>query len=595
MVRNLATCTFLALLAVLFLVVLRPYPPFIIPFSIALSGLILGLAYYKATWGYLALGFLICTTPTLLPYATSLVIAAFLLARLLRSPISYQANGFLPLVLLSIGSSFLTFAHDFDFLLYSSLWSENALLSYLDRNRESCLVAALRISQYCLAYFLYGLSQKEGCLYFSRFRKGLAFGAVVACLFVIAQSQGWHPYFSIQESPVFREESRLSATFSDPNAFAVMSILLAALLIVSGQGPEKLSGILLLISAVLSTGSRTLSVGLVLFAFIFSDRWWSTKSKLYFSALVIALIAVFGEPRMNDWLRERIELKSLDRVIQSVHWEKGPQLFKSRFVFGELSMQAFSTSPVVGVGLGRFYDVQKEASLKRGIELKGWRDNANNFYLDVLCESGILGAFFVLAAILLFHQELSQSFHLKIAVLLSILLLTGPHIYFEEVLYLSAISLGAGSEQKPRGVLVPLVLSFLFISYLVFLPDITPKARGTYQLEAPTNTVWSSTFARIPICDTGVFRLRAPHPGISVKDPVTVRLTWEKEGREVRHKELIFTDTQWKTIALNELDIGSVVTIDIDHTFSPLEPGVSDDARILGVQMLWGSHFCGNP
>ena len=345
----------------------------------------------------------------------------------------------------------------YDALLSATLYRGGgirAIIHYLWDNARNWDTGPLLIAGYMQAAFLFSavyerVRERGGK---EEFIFGLALGSLSALAVLLLQLMNLFPGLNYNRTAFWVFTGRYSGTFSDPNALGVMAAILVPLF---WHFPAERRGLLYRLTAMLLfcfapwSGSRTFWVGMFMwFCFLLywslKDRPRSAKSGSFYlrGALMlvplVALIALFVNPTANRFLQENTASPGLHRLLQTLNPAEASAMVSSRLLFSRIAIKVWRGAPLLGVGLARFYELQEGAAKAIGVELGTWRDNANNFYLQILAEGGLVGLSLMLFAFFLFWRGLSggkrQSLGLMRFCLLSaaILLLTGPHLYFDE-------------------------------------------------------------------------------------------------------------------------------------------------------------------
>jgi hypothetical protein len=330
-------------------------------------------------------------------------------------------------------------------------------------------------------------------------------------------------------------------------------------------------------------------------------------------------------------LQQTLPAPALQRLIATFHWSNGGEMLKSRSIYARLAFHVWESSPWTGVGLSRFYFVQDEAAKAAGIELNGWRDNANNYYLQILSELGAFGLLLVTASFVLIGRSLRgeafdphfrndqaradmrrRAARLALA-MVAVILLTGPHLLFDEIRYLVCILLALGivhtgllefegvwRHKLMLMVLAVLIPAFYFItvgSEIQFKQRPLSTAAGFYPLEhgEDGDFAWTSGDARLLICakDRHVtIRFRTLDPSV-VSDPVAVQLSIGGDGRSEEIGSHLLTDTGWETLILSPEVFASRgvarLQINVSRLWRP-----QGDHRLLGVMVAWPENVCGS-
>lgn len=249
---------------------------------------------------------------------------------------------------------------------------------------------------------------------------------------------------------------RISATFSDPNAFGVACVVLLPLMFEhSRQCSQRLrifirAVVLVCVGLVFFSGSRAGALGLMLVgAFALVRRRYAALAGGILLVLFVCLLnlspatqAFFVSPTMPESIR---------RVANGMVLSNAAQTLFSRGLFLEISTRLLASNLWVGIGLERYRDFVVPLSFGREGVLPLWTDNSNNFYLGITVELGLLGVLCGLGVGVLFRMRQLSSRLMRVTLgSFLLLLLFGPHIEFPEVAALSAILLALTVEPRPR-------------------------------------------------------------------------------------------------------------------------------------------------
>jgi len=539
-------------------------------------------------------------------------------------------HGMLVLILSYSLSALLTFLLTFDWRVVHSIVSAGGwygLYRYLAVNTLSWhralitiagwLTSAVLIFSFCNEY--QNLLSKKTAEGVNLLVTGVTTGACGACLCFLFQWGNIHPFFSSTRSSFWQYIGRYSASFTDPNAWGVMGILVVPFLFAVSQKrlryPAWLVGGIFLLFLPWS-GSRTVWLGLgvilVLFGLRLCKKYFAQNGKtifaLAFSAGVLVLV-IIGSPGVNRKLQEIFSAPGTVRVLKTLNWDEARQMLWSRAVFAKLAIAEWNEHKLLGVGLDRFYEVHNAKAEELGMSLQGWKDNANNFYLQILSEQGLLGFGLVLCAFCFFvgalldkprdflelqnfdfsleskthlpqstshdtqfpfgnsEQRISLVRTLLAAML--IVLFVGPHLAFDEVRYFCSILFALGlCAVRPRQMkrkevswlkwamcAAVLVWTIVVSSRVAQGKLLSPKhARGFYAIEQANGQIvrWVASRGRLPICGDMSqplrIELRASNPDIQ-KDPVKVVF---RDGFDGTHQLdfLTLVDNGWKTVEL---------------------------------------------
>nr|MBP9838840.1 O-antigen ligase family protein [Pseudomonadota bacterium] len=292
---------------------------------------------------------------------------------------------------------------------------------------------------------------------------GVFGGLTLAAIITVLQILNIYPFPVYNTSAFWTLSKRLSGTFTDPNAFGLMGALILPYLYehIKSNHLKNEKLILNLILALISicflwSGSRTFFLGILIWVILslICDRR-KLINLFYFSILSILLLLSLN----TEFARTKIStlnIPAISRVSSTLNLESAKEMFYSRNIYSRIAIQVWRQSPVLGVGTGNFYNLQEKAATELQIDLHGWKDNANNFYLQILSEQGLIGLCIVIgifAGLIFFNYQSSQnlidghsSFGLRFVILFILLLFTGPHLFFEELKYLLAIVLGVSAQ-----------------------------------------------------------------------------------------------------------------------------------------------------
>ncbi|MCB0325053.1 MAG: O-antigen ligase family protein, partial [Bdellovibrionales bacterium] len=477
---------------------IRPDPPylFLISAAVAAGGFFSAVLGRRIAFGLL--GTALCLLPMLGAGSLSLFVALWLLGSEVKDlavhtpseePVRIAERflllGFLALLLSLLCSLVQAVILEADFLILSTLFQAGGLgriVRYAGQSYSQWRAVPEILSGFVLAVFLafriVRVEREVDEKPLAALLGGLALSSVGAVFVLLMQFNDAHPLFALNQNAFWQMVGRYSASFSDPNAFGIMAALLIPLLMVAGRGLRawlfRSAAVLLLIVTPWS-GSRTVWFGLLLWLLLLFTGMFGVRSTGALRSRGFLLVfagflglAFLGFPPLNEWLDQQVDVPGLDRVLKTMHWQKGGQMLSSRLIYGRIALAMWEQSPLIGVGLDRFYGLQEITARSIGIALEDWRDNANNYYLQVLAEQGLIGVALTLLAFYLFALALSgrplQSggadrertiastpvllliSRLTMGVL-ALLLLTGPHFFFDEVRFLAVIILGIGVSQ----------------------------------------------------------------------------------------------------------------------------------------------------
>lgn len=663
-VRFIVVSPLYATLLFLFVLELGEKPFFIVPGVLIFSVLSGILVVFARRIALVCLGVGLCVMPMFGSGTLNVFLGIWLLALELRrlfrgeSPVERYgtseksiALAFFVFFLALFGGALHTFVLESDPYLCSTIFDSSGLMGlgkYLIRHFSEWGNTSLIIAGYVLcALLMFSLVEIDqdgediGGVFF-----GLATGSLISVAVLVLQYLGVHPIFSLTRSTFWDFTGRYSASFSDPNAFGLMAVLLIPVLFLVGRGWWRwyLRGcsVLLLLSVPWS-GSRTVWLGLLLWLAILIFRasrqpnaFRFRRAALVVGGILVIGVIVCGYPPVNHWLQQSSPAPGVTRLLKTCHWKEGYSMFASRSVYSRIALAMWWDNPLVGVGLGRFYGEQERVADTLGIELGGWRDNANNFYLQFLAETGIVGFSLILFSFYLFgkslagraiqdlwsespkrtapSQELASVASDSLMVMV-LLLLTGPHFFFDEVRYLTtllyavAVTNVLGDRQRNVGGLWTGLLFVAVVCSVVFMfvlgrGESARYSKGFYTREYSETEgffAWSGKRARLAICrdDNGplVLQMKALNPDLKEK-PLSVGISrfTRAEQRMLSASYLELRDYHWKAVHIErrgDTDDQDILMIEVDRVWSPSQGDPEGDVRWLGVMIKWPENVCG--
>jgi hypothetical protein len=239
---------------------------------------------------------------------------------------------------------------------------------------------------------------------------------------------------------VWRSLGQLPGGYSDPNAAGIMGFLILPLFF-SLKPKRTLYRALLFCSGLptvfllTATGSRCYLLGgtLLLFAFLYF-KWRNGAWVMLFTFSALVLLLQFTPlPTVLSFLPPG---KGIERVIKSLHFSQVGEALYSRLIFNRISWEIIIDNFLFGIGFGNYRRELLPYSQQAGIDLRGWSDNANNFYLGIVAEGGFLALSLLIYS---FHKLRCKSNVTLLsplgvsALIFLFLLLFGPHLNFTEV------------------------------------------------------------------------------------------------------------------------------------------------------------------
>ena len=391
---------------------------------------------------------------------------------------------------------------------------------------------------------------------------------------------------------------RFPATFSDPNAFGVaFSIILPLLWQHSKQCKRAMrlalrGAVLLGLGVVVFSGSRSgaLSLGIVGLGVLLRRR---KLALLVVFAGVLAVAALNISPALRQSVTEPPMPESVRRVAQALVLSNLHETVFSRGVFWQISTRLLDAHAWIGVGLERYRDYVVPLSFgMRGVPPL-WSDNANNFYLGLLVELGIVGALCFMGALSAFRIHPNSTTLLRWTVAaFAVTLLFGPHLEFVEVAILCGVLLAATVEPVPVGSRQTL----LFSLSIVLLPVIAVKAYflqyGFYDWERDDKRYfrWTGMHAQgwvmcEPKALSANLYLRAPRP-----HPAASSVVVEVSPVGLPEKRVMLSADAISAVELpcpSNAEKGAVqYRILVPQPYMPWSRAKGGDARVLGVQVL---------
>lgn len=594
--------------------------------------------------------------------ALNLAAAALLLAAALRRPLDFcpprSSSGrayclaVLTLAVLALCGAVFRLAAGSDFANLAAVYEAGGprgLAGYFAAAAPQWLPLLVDSGGYFLALLLAVVfcNQSAGGSPLRRLLDALAWSAVGVVFVLAAQLRDSHPILTMNQSAFWRMVGRYSASFTDPNAFGLVAAAVVPALWLLAPPCNKLrrrcyraAAVLLTVAAAWS-GSRSFWAGLVIccaaFPLFYRAKRFVRKAggsrsaagRSAFAAfcaaiVVLAAAAAAGHPAINAKFVQTLELAGSPpgpvRILHAINWDNAAGVFSDRLLFARLAAAVWQQHPLFGVGAGGFYQQQALAAEALSAELGAWRDNANNYYLQILAEQGLAGFslllaafFFVGAALRNADRELPVlharapgefvdagtriAFSRALALAAALLLLIGPHLFFEEFRYLLVVLLAAGAaagaahgqtaglapaSRKPVFALVLVVLLFA----LAGMRATDSMTTGIYAVEGDgaQRHVWTKKRARLLLCrqpETVELELRAARPGVAER-PLRVSFP-AGTGQTVT-----LSDQQWVRSPVLATPAGpgtSEIRLEVSELWSPGRNQPGGDDRWLGVML----------
>jgi hypothetical protein len=280
--------------------------------------------------------------------------------------------------------------------------------------------------------------------------------------------------------------------------------------------------------------------------------------------------------------------EGIKRGVLSISLLRIGETFFSRLVFLDVTLEMWRHNLWYGVGADAYRSYVVPVGAKVGT-LKHWSDNANNFYLGLLAELGVMGALAFLVSVASRQWSEAPNRPLLILSVLTVaaLLVVGPHVEFPEVLLLVALFVGLSTNARLRG-----VVSHWYLVAILMLAGIIAAGRherGVYP--------WRETSG-------GFERWITPDASIELGcDPVSGTAALGLKPQYVPTREALHVLVQTPGGASRSVDfkgpeaitvpvvcpLGSSTTwarIITSPAWSPARawPGQSGDRRLLGVK-----------
>jgi O-antigen ligase len=448
---------------------------------------------------------------------------------------------------------------------------------------------------------------------------------------------------------------RANALFSDPNALGVF-IAFSIPIFMGGFLSFKKRERLIFVSPILAgillipgSGSRSAFLGIVIAALCMTVFYLKKmrvfrksnprqfRKAVIFSLSIVFLLSLFfvvlltGNSTLSNRFKSNIASFAEENFLQKIT--------KGRTTIWKAGFMMWAENPVSGIGLGSFTvelpNYYKEYNIK---ELKYRRkdgtpevlvDTADNFYIHILSELGIIGLIFFLW---IFYRILRQIFRQASRmnlesgfrgvltgisaglISLFILFLFGIHTMHFEIQLVFWLALGIlfsltseEEDKRNESSLKKHLVIFLVILFTAFhvwgtFHDLSLKKRiekfnlssnfGFYQQEVMQQRIfrWTKKTAGLtvhvdkPVMSVSVL---ASHPDIQEK-PVTLELYFIKElFREKRFLDrVIIRKSSWINLKYdfsNEVGSEGILLFKVSRTWQPKKVLGTQDPRLLGV------------
>lgn len=430
----------------------------------------------------------------------------------------------------------------------------------------------------------------------SRWIAGLRAGAFIGALYALAQWLGILPWSLSNQTPFWSSIHRVSGLATDPNSLGVSMGLAMWLVVSCSPRPQTRSimdkgWLVTVILAGLVSGSRTFVVMLGLLAVSLAWVFARRVCGLFVSAVVAFVCLVTVLDSSLDFVTRVREAHVLPegivRGISAMSLGRLQETFFSRRLFLGVSLDMWAQAPWYGVGADAYRHYVVPIGVKLGT-LRNWSDNANNFYLGILAELGILGAlaFLVSAVSRRVPTSPSRNLHLAALLMLAAILVLGPHVDFPEVLLAAACLVGSTTVAAVRG-----RFSHTYIVVVLCIAGMIGATRREYGVYAWRATPegferWISSDAAVllscnPQTERAALTIRGQY--IPTREPLRVIV----RGEDGRSDIVSLASQDERAIAVSCKAGREEVRIHIATrpAWSPARawPTVSGDRRILGV------------
>lgn len=476
-----------------------------------------------------------------------------------------------------------------------------------------------------------------------RFLQGLSFGVTLSAIFAVVQWFELIPFHVRNQTTFWSSIRRVSGLMSDPNALGIVMALSLWCLALraleraripttcdedrshadlkikrpSERGssttgrlcsyrselraavrPAHAAWFVLVVAAGIVSGSRTFMLACAIL--IAALMWHYARRFLLVGVLTAAIIicavtaldsytSVLGDVQNTSRLPEGIK-----RGISSLSLLRFSQTFASRNLFLEIAQVLVHDHAIFGVGADRFREYVPLVGVQSGL-VKGWTDNANNLYAGIGVELGLVGVIMLLlVAVSRTRSEIGRT-PLATALLcgLGVIMLTGPHTDFPEVMLLVAFLIGACTRQRLQLSRISMVVP---VALLLGIYAASTREQGIFTWDDTDRSAlrWLSNRARLKLncqkqpndpMSQAVTSLRSVY--VPQRGPLEVRI-WH---RGVVAQELAFRAPQ----EVQELRISCppdseqvTVTAVTRPAWSPYRawPESSGDRRLLGVEQV---------
>jgi hypothetical protein len=409
------------------------------------------------------------------------------------------------------------------------------------------------------------------------FAKGLLAGGALCSIFALVE---WFApqTFEIARPPhpFWKSLGRMTGFATDPNA---LGIILGALVPLSFTIRPKwlwATSILLIFGGIYS-GSRSFFILSTITACYFVWRTKGTRLALLSVGLILVitiLLTILGSraiPKLPVGLVRLKESIDLTRISETV---------KSRTIFTRLCLEAFKLSPIFGVGLGRFEDyvVPLSHSLQLGTGV--WRDGATSFYLEILCELGLVGVLVFLGVAFSLRRATDAEFVYRgLGIAFLAVLFVVPATNFSEGVAIAGLLLAKTVVPRWKSG-YPVIAAAIAMSALVPFRYAPNALYGFYPWEPHERGFirWTAIESRGVFGCNDEVQLTFTNDSPIVQD-VEVRVDGVSRLQTLKKNQLL-------SVRLPCREQQATYFLNVSPGFTPAKYGYAGDERLLGVRQI---------
>jgi O-antigen ligase len=278
---------------------------------------------------------------------------------------------------------------------------------------------------------------------------------------IVALLQHYQIHTFVDPLIAVKTSNAVYGNLAQPNHFADYICLgLASLLFLSASGRmawavAAVLAVLLLFVLALS-GSR--SAWFYLFAMMALSAWWYRRNQNY-AALLIASVALIPAFALMQWVVQLPwfaapvpAITSIQRLFELAH---GSSI---RLELWDEAWHIFLQSPLLGMGWGQFaWQHFEYGVLIKSSSLSGLYNHAHNIVMQLLAETGLVGAVMVVGGVAIWlHGLRRMAFDIYLWWLLALLAVIGIHsmlefpLWYSHFLGVAAVLLGMGETRLFR-------------------------------------------------------------------------------------------------------------------------------------------------